>query len=72
MEFLTAIEGRLCADSSDDLQRRRALLREILEAFEHEDEGGVTRLLVQRASAFEREGAALVKALRRYLQGDVR
>lgn len=72
MDLWAALEAQVAADAPDDLSRRRTLLREILEAFEQGDEAGVTRLLAQRAGVFERECATLIKALQRYLQGDVR
>ena len=72
MDLRAEIEVQLSADPSEDLPRRRELLREILEAFEQGDETRVTLLLTQRATTFERECTTLVKALQRYLQGDAR
>ena len=72
MDLRAEIEAHLSADAPDDLLRRRELLREIIDAFEQGDEPRVTRLLTQRATTFERECAALIKALQRYVHGDTR
>jgi hypothetical protein len=69
MDLLAELEAQLSADSPDGLPRRRALLREIVEAFQQGGEPRVTALLAQRAAAFERESGTLIKALQRYLQG---
>ncbi len=70
MDLRAEIESHLSADSPDDLARRRALLRDIVEAFEQGDAPQVAGLLNQRAVKFEGECAALIKALQRYLDGD--
>lgn len=70
MDLRAEIEAHLSADSPDDLARRRALLRDIVEAFEQGDAPQVAGVLNQRAVKFEGECAALIKALQRYLDGD--